>query len=322
MRHLRNSSGLDKEDIRSQVRCAVVLENAGYALDKSGTTRRDAKYRRGKGETIIVRHEGRAWFDPGSDGRGDVFALYQHLHRVDFRTAIEEVAALKGIEAKGTEYVETLKPADDRSVGECWDGTRPVRPGSRVWTYLTQVRCLPAALVRCAIRQDIVREGGYGAAWFAHHDDDGRICGVEMRGPETRLCKANTVKTLFRFTPVRGRAPINRMVVTEAAIDALSCALLDRKVDECRSVYVSTAGGMGVATCAAITAWLEEVRHDPAAELVAAVDDDEAGDRFASRLACLAVPLGVRCTRMVPGNGAKDWNQAVQDIVAQHRQAA
>ncbi len=50
-----------------------------WQLDKRESTRRCLKYRRGEGEIILVTHEGRGWWDPGSTAKGDVFSLVQHL---------------------------------------------------------------------------------------------------------------------------------------------------------------------------------------------------------------------------------------------------
>ena len=52
--------------------CAAVLEQAGFAVDRKESTRRAVKYRRGD-DIIIVIHEGKGWFDPLSDAKGDVF---------------------------------------------------------------------------------------------------------------------------------------------------------------------------------------------------------------------------------------------------------
>lgn len=69
------------EELRAGVSCAVLLERhpPPWRLDKRESTKRCLKYRRGKGEIILVAHEGRGWWDPGSTARGDVFSLVQHL---------------------------------------------------------------------------------------------------------------------------------------------------------------------------------------------------------------------------------------------------
>ena len=66
---------------RAGVNCATVLEKLvpGWRLDRRESTRRCLKYRRGAGEVLIVNHDGRGWWDPLSDAKGDVFSLVQHL---------------------------------------------------------------------------------------------------------------------------------------------------------------------------------------------------------------------------------------------------
>ena len=84
------------ENLRGRVTCAVVLEAAGFALDPRESTRRALKYRRAA-EIVIVIHEGRGWFDPLSDAKGDVFALVAHLHGESFPEALDRVAGLVGM---------------------------------------------------------------------------------------------------------------------------------------------------------------------------------------------------------------------------------
>ena len=75
------------EDLRDRVSCVVVLEQAGFAINLKECTRRVVKARRG-GEIIIVVHDGRSWFDPLSDARGDVLGLARHLERFSFGDAL------------------------------------------------------------------------------------------------------------------------------------------------------------------------------------------------------------------------------------------
>ena len=69
------------EELRDKVHCAVVLERTPppWKLDRKESTRLSLKYRRGKGEILIVSHAGRGWWDPTSDAKGDVFRLVQRL---------------------------------------------------------------------------------------------------------------------------------------------------------------------------------------------------------------------------------------------------
>ena len=69
------------EELRDKVHCAVVLERTPppWKLDRKESTKLSLKYRRGKGEILIVSHGGRGWWDPTSDAKGDVFGLVQRL---------------------------------------------------------------------------------------------------------------------------------------------------------------------------------------------------------------------------------------------------
>ena len=62
------------EELREKVNCGAVLETAGFAVDLKESTRKAVKYRRGD-DIIIVIHEGKGWFDPLSEAKGDVFRL-------------------------------------------------------------------------------------------------------------------------------------------------------------------------------------------------------------------------------------------------------
>ena len=76
-------TGHDPEinELRDKVHCGVVLERTPppWKLDRKESTKLSLKYRRGKGEILIVSHAGRGWWDPTSDAKGDVFGLVQRL---------------------------------------------------------------------------------------------------------------------------------------------------------------------------------------------------------------------------------------------------
>ena len=311
----------DRTDIVKGVSCALLLERHGYLLDKPESTRNALKYRAGKGETIIVNHEGRGWWDTGSDEKGDVFSLIQRLTPgLKFRDACRELGQLVGIEPKGAEYVrERQAKTPDVAPAERWQARKELKSGTKVWAYLTEERCLPEWVLRRAIMTGCIRDG-YHAAWFCHRDAVGAICGAELRGPDTKgICLSGTVKTLFRFQPGLART-VRRLVVSESAIDALSYAALDSERTR-ETLYCSTAGGMGPETVEALTAELAEMANDPAAVLVAATDNDDAGNRYATRLAELGREAGVRVIRRIPHGGCKDFNDALKTVVAAARAA-
>jgi len=129
-----------------------------------------------------------------------------------------------------------------------------------------------------------------------------------MRGSDYRNFSAGGRKALFRL--FRGVGRLSRIVVCEAAIDALSVAAIDQ--NRCDTLYAATAGGMGPATIAALQLLLLDLAGNPAGILIAATDADVPGRRYAARLASMAAEAGVRFDMILPPDGLNDWNDALR----------
>ena len=297
------------EQLRAAVSCALVLEKHGYKLDERESTRKSTKYRRGEGEIIIVNHDGHGWWDTGSAAKGDVFKLAQHLDPgLNFGQVRRELRSLVGMEPAFTAVPKASRERIDRLPPELrWTTHKAVAEGSPTWTYLTQERRLTPEIVAAATRADVLREGPYASAWFAHRDGEGGLTGIEMRGPNYRGFSADGEKSLFRLQ--LGREIPTRLAVTEAPIDAMSLAAIEGMRKD--TLYVSTAGGMGPATVVALERELAAFAKRPGAVLVAATDADPAGNRYAERLAEMAAAASVPAQRAAP-SGHKDWNDAIR----------
>ena len=300
---------------RAQVNCAAVLENMGqpWRLDKDGSTKRAMKYRRAQGEILIVTHDGRGWWDPNSEAQGDIFNLVQHLDpSLNFGHVRQVLRKFVGITPR-YEPAERARKGQgaDRPVAERWAGRARLRAGCPAWRYLLEQRHLPADILFAAGEQDIVRDGAYGSAWFAHRDQ-GRVTHVEIRGPGFKGSLKGGDKTLFLFR--RGLVPVTRLVIAEAPIDALSIATLEGKRPE--SLYVATGGGMGPGTLAAIEAICTDLSPRPNTIVESAADANRPGDRFAERHAGIAQAAGVAFKRLRPPDDL-DWN----DVLKQGRGA-
>jgi hypothetical protein len=295
-------------ELRERVDCRTVLERAGWQLDERESTRRAAKYRRGGGEIIIVTHDGKGWFDPLAEGaRGDVVALAQRVWGGNLGHARKALRPLAGIVPLllPTSRLRTRDDAaDPRSV---WQRRPTPRPGSAAWRYLTEERGLPASLLEVAVRRDLVREGVRGTAWFLHRIG-GQPSGWEMRGPSFKGFLAGGAKGMFVFS---GSEAPSRIAVCEAAIDALSLAVIEGPDDD--TAYVSTGGGWGEAGSAAIGRLLSG-----ALIVVAATDRGTGGELLAGRLEDLVRSHGVSLDRKRPA--AKDWNE--QLVSERHGQGA
>ena len=89
---------------------------------------------------------------------------------------------------------------------------------------------------------------------------------------------------------------MSRLVVTEAPVDAMSVAAIERlRID---TLYVAVNGGIGPATIVALDVQLKDLARLLGAVLVAATDADRAGDRYAARLETMTAATGVRFERL------------------------
>ncbi len=282
-------------ELRQRVDCRTVLERAGWELDARESTRQAAKYRQGAGRIVIVTHEGRGWFAPLDDKRGDVIALAQHVWGGNLGHTRRALRPLAGIVPQPLPALLKVEapPLDGEAV---WRKARLLRAGSSAWRYLTEERGLSANIVERVAQAGALREGICGTVWAQHQAVPERVTGWEMRGPRYKGFSKGGAKTLFR---VGYPSTVSRVAVTESAIDAMSLAGLEGWAGG--TVYVSTGGGYGAATEEALCGVLL-----PDVELAAATDRGTGGELLATRLGELARACGARFSRLWPD--AKDWN--------------
>jgi len=309
-----NDQDAEIEWLKTEVSCAALLERLPpvWQLDRAESSRRSLKYRRGKGEIVIINHDGRGWWDPLSDRKGDVFTLVRHLDPgLNFGEARRMLRGFVGIAPAFPAALRARRTrASHLPVAARWERCQHLSSGSPAWCYLTKQRGLPEAILVSARVADAVREGPRGSAWFAHRDGAGRLTGIEMRGSDYRNFSAGGDKTLFRLPG--GPGPLTRVAVCEAAIDALSLAAIERSRSD--TLYAATAGGMGPETVVALQRLLQVLSSDPAGMLIIATDADTAGRRYAARLAALATEAAVPFVAILPPDGLNDWNDALRAL--------
>lgn len=296
------------DELREKVSCAALLEKDGWKVDLKESTQRAVKYRRGEGQIVIVIHEGRGWFDPLSDAKGDVFDLAQHLGADGFVAALSRVIDHLGYVPAEPEWTRTVRAAAPRPLDARWQSRPRLQRGSRCWRYLTEERALPPEVLQHAIRFDLLREGPQGSVWARHTDAVGATIGWEERGPVWRGFSTGGAKELFRL----GDAAATRLAVTEAAIDAISLAAIEALRPD--TLYLSTGGGWSPATEAALAV----VAGRAGAELVGATDNNTQGESFAARLKAIAAAAGCDWSRLTPRT--EDWNDVLKAKRSETRQ--
>ncbi|AYD04832.1 DUF3991 and toprim domain-containing protein [Neorhizobium sp. NCHU2750] len=295
------------EALRAKVSCEAVLEKVGFEMDVKESSRRSIKYRNGS-NIVIVTHSGRGWFDPLSDEKGDVFDLAMFVSKVTFPIAAESVASLVGYQLSRPEWRSPRTTVPIGDIGDRWQEKRMLSPGSGAWKYLCWSRCIPAAIVRQAVLEGVLRQGPFGSMWAAHLDGDGAVVGWEERGLEWRGFSSGGSKILFRLGP----AGAPRLCITEAAIDAMSLAALEGPREQ--TLYISTGGGWSPTTDSALAA----LAVHPESRLVAATDANSQGDAYAARLRVIAEKSGCDWQRLRPP--AEDWNAVLQNREREKRE--
>ena len=186
--------------------------------------------------------------------KGDVFDLVQHLEPgLSFGDVRQLLRALAGMVPS---FPSELRAARRQPPRPRWPSVGAVAPALTAaappGATSTATAAAARRILRPAARHDLIREGPKGSAWFAHRDQEGRLSGIEMRGPRWRGFAAGGDKTLFRL-PGGSRLP-PRLAVVEAPIDALSLAALEGPRAD--TLYLATAGGMGPGTLPALDALL------------------------------------------------------------------
>lgn len=292
---------MDKEleSLRNLVDCRAVLECAGWELDQAESSANAAKYRGTAARIVIVTHQGKGWFDPLADARGDVIALAQYVWGGSLGHARKALRPLAGIapQMRTRQHLESYPPAPSTlDAPKVWTQAQQLAPGSQGWGYLKDKRGLPASTLHRAIEDDLLREGIYGTVWALHRTSAGEPCGWEMRGPQYKGFSKGGAKALFWIGEL---ATARRVAVAESAIDALSLATLEGWPEG--TVYFSTGGGFGPQTAEVIHALLPA-----ASRFVAATDQGVGGELLAQRLRVVAATKCAGFGRLRPV--AKDWN--------------
>ena len=130
------------EELRDKVHCAVVLERTPppWTLDRKESTKLSLKYRRGKGEILIVSHGGRGWWDPTSDTKGDAFSLVQRLEPgINFGHVRKRLREFAGLSPRFPIAERAgRRKASDRPVAERWADRKAMWPDSPTWRYLAR----------------------------------------------------------------------------------------------------------------------------------------------------------------------------------------
>jgi len=220
-------------------------------------------------------------------GGGGAIDLVMHLHRLDFRAAVQWLGYRPAIpqvrEYLGSGQVLSLPSPDPTQI-------------PAVQHYLTAQRGLPPALIQWVIESGDLYADRRGNAVFLLRGKENQPVGAELRGTGAvrwRGLALGSRKDLgyFRWRP---HAATTAIILCESAIDALSCFLLYP-----RCLAISTAGAR------ANPRWLPDLLRE-SAPVYCGFDADLAGDAMAQQMAKLYPTV----QRLRPA--LHDWNDVLK----------
>jgi hypothetical protein len=261
-------------------------------------------------ENHIINITGSKFYDwQHLKGGGGAIDLVMHVNQCDFKQA---VAWLNDRLGEGAMLTATSYHAREIAKTEpVIKFIPPVQEESKwqqVKTYLTCERRLPSSLVDNLHQQGLVYADEKQNTVFIRRDlDESKITGATLRGTAGT---DNTFKGLalgskrsagwFHFQ--RGGQssdPIQRAVLVESPIDAMSFAVLDR-TESRKTIYLSTDGAGQIP--------VEFLRALPAKSVIVAYDNDSSGNLMALHV-MEQFPNSVRKSPK-----AKDWNEELKNM--------
>lgn len=299
---------------KTEINLVEFAESQGYEIDRRESSRASVVMRRGDDKIVVATDK--------NDGHGIYFSVRDDS---DNGTIIDFIQRRRGLNLG--EIRKELRPWLSGAVAHVRrpahqrpDKPEPSAPDrqhilaafmrmqqSSRNTYLRDERMIDENVLTDARFASMIRTDSRNNAVFPHYDENG-LCGYELKNRGFTGFSRGGQKGIWHTTNIENA---RRIVIVESAIDALSHAQLTRDDD---AAYVSTGGAMSDKQ----RQLLRDVMRDAdarGAEIVIAVDSDEAGDLLAAEIVSLAPP-NARVRRDVPNS--KDWN----DVLREHEQVS
>jgi 5S rRNA maturation endonuclease (ribonuclease M5)/archaellum component FlaC len=271
-----------------------VATRLGLELD-----RHDKHKWRGEGQIISINNQ--KFYDHTCQKGGyGAIDLVMHVQRQNFKQAVDWLS-------NGASFVPPIRARSQQSKAlpeERKPFTQPIADESKwlaVRQYLTEKRQLPPALVDELHHQGRVYADASQNAVFIRKSIEGDITGASLRG----TYKDNQFKGLatgsrrdggwFAFSSGSGK--LERIVLTESPIDAMSAAALARQKTGI-TLFISNDGAGSIPA----DFLLQQLTKGK--QVLVAYDADTAGEEMARKVIA-ALP---GATRVKPSFG-KDWNE-------------
>lgn len=314
VRKVMTHSADELSRFKSEINLSAYLADQGYQLDRKKSCTSYAVMRKGEEKLVITRAvDGHYVYTDAHNERdcGSIIDFVQHRRSLNLGQVRKELRPWIGTDRRpGTveRYQAKIEksPADYVRIATSWSNAGEVKD----FDYLRS-RGIDRNTVDAY--SDRIKQSSSGTLMFSHLDPHSPVSGYEFKAQDYAGFSKDGRKGLFI---ARRSEPqyVKRLVVTETALDALSYAQLE----SCRkdTAYISTGGNPS-------DEQIEQLRRavmlrNPD-EVVLAHDNDKGGDEQAEKLRSRLQDLCSRgeIERRAP-QGAKDWNQELQDLAKQN----
>ncbi|MCE5394506.1 MAG: toprim domain-containing protein [Acidithiobacillus sp.] len=306
-----------------------VMEDQGWVLDRSESSRNAMKYRCGSEVLIVGQKEGRwVYFNP-LDRQDNGTVVNFMIHHVEPNLGKARALLRSYSDGKGlwSPAISVASPGiageqekeKTRQAREQWRELPPVSGKARDYLLSRGLEPHTLEVYGRAMRTETIH--GHENIAFAHVRFDDvteafALSGWERKGP------GRNGKSFSGFAGGKGIAvfahqerdkqlPIQALHICEASIDALSKAQMDGLPRQ--HLYLSTGGGWGKETEKALLALLDRQRPQ---EVILALDNDLAGQQKTKEITELLTGWQeknagqITITEAVPKG--KDWNEDLQ----------
>jgi len=287
----------------------VFVASYGFVIDARESSRRSTVMRRGHEKLIITRkpEDGHyTYWSPHDDAdRGTIIDFIQKRKGLTLGAVRKELREWVGGPSPSVfRFPELVSAGTDlEALRRSFDAMQiaPDHP------YLEDERALPSTVLRHWRFAETIRMDRYGAAVFAHRDENGVLFGYEIKnaGGFTGFAPGGRKQIWLSNT----RTDDQRLVICESAIDALSHAAL---FDDQHARYASIAGKMTEAQHAVLRVAILAMPGN--SEIVAATDADDSGRGLAELIRTIVEECGrpdLTFRRDTP-EGAKDFNDLLK----------
>ena len=313
------TSRADELEQMKRVDLRIIAAELGFHLNPKRTSRGSACMDHPSGERMLIglASDGHyVWCAVRGHGSGSVIDLWQQ-HRGgslgDVRRALRPFLngsdfAPSPLHASGVQQsrmLPSLQPIERDTLGvqARYAGFSPLGPHH---PYLCEVRGIPSDILAEPFLAERLCIDERGNAIFPHYDDSG-LCGWEARNDGFVGFAKGGRKGIFCTVPGEHD---QKLVVAESAIDAISYGVI---AGHDRARLLSFSGGLNDEQPRLLQQAMSKM--PPGSMVIAAVDRDDAGDRYVSVLGDLFRQLGredLTFRSDQPPMIGCDWNDALR----------